>query len=121
MLTFLLVSIGETLESLLYVALPILFIGAIVVLFGYLDEFVIHKGLAEFKKRLREEGYDKQQQEFYERCYRKKIDVSKFLDKRFSLDQLREIRYALDNGQPIDALCNPELTTDEMRKLRNGK
>ena len=117
----LLTSFGETLESVLYLALTIGFISALIALYGYLDEYVLHKGLGDFKKHLREEGYDKNQQEFYERCYRRKIDVSRFLDKRFSLEQLREIRLAIDKGQQIDSLCNPNLTPGEMRAISDSQ
>ena len=54
------------------------------------------------------------------KAYVDKVDISKYLARRFDDEQLEQVRIALKEGLPIDDFITPDMRGDSIREIRLG-
>ena len=54
------------------------------------------------------------------KAYVDKVDISKYLARRFDDEQLEQVRIALKEGLPIDDYITPDMRGDSIREIRLG-
>ena len=54
------------------------------------------------------------------KAYVDKVDISKYLARRFDDEQLEQVRIALKEGLPIDDFITPDMRGDSIREIRIG-
>lgn len=71
-------------------------------------------------KSYKQQGFDKRQLEFLEKCLNEGVNVTRFARKEYDVSKLKLLCDACKKGLDITLADNLEFTTDQMRHVISG-